>query len=213
MSRRDFANASEAIAQARRFATESLHGVAPGVPEVVGLMVSELATNCVRHTSSEFSVEVEQTATQLTVRVSDSGPGEPALRSPGPNEPSGRGLRLVEDLSDAFGVEYAPPGNPRQKTVWFVLALGQRESVAAEDRRPAHVGVAPARVEPAPAAAEAGRGQNDEGDAENRTPDPPLGRCGPVSRRPVRRRARRPTAGARGAARACARAASTRASG
>ena len=116
MNRRDFANVPEAIAQARHFATESLQGAAPGVPEVVGLMVSELATDCVRHTSSEFSVEIEQTAAQLTVRVTDSGPGEPALRTPGPNEPAAW-MRLVEDLPTRSAS--TPLRQPLRETVWF----------------------------------------------------------------------------------------------
>ena len=208
MTRRNFANAPEAIAQARRFATESLQGVAPGVPEVVGLMVSELATNCVRHTSSEFSVEIEQTSARLTVRVTDSGPGEPALRTPGPNEPSGRGLRLVEDLSDAFGVDYAPSGQPLRKTVWFVLALGQRENVAAAGRRRAHVGVAPADGAPPDAATGAVEREHDGGVSDSGSGSAPLGRCLRVSRR-----ARGRTASARGVGRGFVRAASTRASG
>ena len=144
--RRVFPNSPEAIAQARRFVTESLHGVAAGVPEMVGLMVSELATNCVRHTLSDFTVEVEQTATRIRVAVTDRGAGEPALRSPGPSEPTGRGLRLVADLADTFGVEYSTPRVSPGKTVWFALEL--TPSGAADRRLSADTSIAAASASP-----------------------------------------------------------------
>jgi hypothetical protein len=45
----------------------------------------------------------------------------PALRRPEPSEPSGRGLRIVNELADRFGVA-ALTGAPG-KTVWFVVVL------------------------------------------------------------------------------------------
>ena len=67
-------------------------------------MVSELATNCVRHTVTDFTVRVERTPDEVRVDVTDTGGGTPEVRSPEPSEPSGRGLRIVRELSDSFGI-------------------------------------------------------------------------------------------------------------
>jgi hypothetical protein len=41
------------------------------------------------------------------------------VRSPKPEDPSGRGLKIVEMLSDDWGVDYHPNDG---KTVWFVVS-------------------------------------------------------------------------------------------
>jgi len=120
---RTFPNSPDVISRARGYVTQRLHDVPPEIIEIVGLMVSELATNSVRHTVSDFTVELEQTPRHIRVQVTDSGPGEPTIRSPLPSEPSGRGLRIVEDLADAFGVEYDTATEPPEKTVWFEVML------------------------------------------------------------------------------------------
>jgi hypothetical protein len=90
-------------------------------------MVSELATNCVRHTTSDFTVEIERSARELCVRVSDQGEGTPVIRSPEATDPSGRGLRLVDELADSFGMDYDAAGlagnETGTKTVWFTVRL------------------------------------------------------------------------------------------
>ncbi|GHB75746.1 hypothetical protein GCM10010377_77760 [Streptomyces viridiviolaceus] len=46
-------------------------------------------------------------------------PGDSVVpRAPGPDAESGRGLQLVEMLSDGYGVTHTQEG----KTVWFTLA-------------------------------------------------------------------------------------------
>jgi hypothetical protein len=46
------------------------------------------------------------------------------MRSPGPNDPSGRGLQIVDMLSDEWGIE---PEVPAGKTVWFSLTFDPRD--------------------------------------------------------------------------------------
>jgi anti-sigma regulatory factor (Ser/Thr protein kinase) len=83
-------------------------------------MVSELATNALRHAETPFSVRVEQVPGTVRVEVADGGEGQPAVRSPEPSEPSGRGLRIVESLSESWGVTAASGAG---KTVWFTVAV------------------------------------------------------------------------------------------
>jgi anti-sigma regulatory factor (Ser/Thr protein kinase) len=78
-------------------------------------MTSELATNCVRHAQSDFELAIHDSREEIRVEVSDNGEGRPTLRSPTPREHSGRGLRIVQELSDSWGT--IPSANG--KLVWF----------------------------------------------------------------------------------------------
>jgi len=116
-----FGNAPEAVSAARHYVVDLLADLPRAIVDEVAVMVSELATNCVRHTDTEFTVNVEHDQTRIRVEVSDRGAGAPTLRVPDATEPTGRGLRIVRELSDSFGVEPAS-GSPG-KTVWFVVQL------------------------------------------------------------------------------------------
>jgi anti-sigma regulatory factor (Ser/Thr protein kinase) len=114
------------VSEARRFAKQVLDGSAPDVVEATELMVSELVTNCIRHVHSGFELAVERTDAQIRVEVKDFGGGAPELQLPGPEDLGGRGLRIVEMLSDSWGVTQ---NSPEGKTVWFELAVPKAETV------------------------------------------------------------------------------------
>jgi anti-sigma regulatory factor (Ser/Thr protein kinase) len=116
---RTFEHAPESVTMARRFATEALPGAPAEMLETVGLMVSELASNCVRHTDSQFDLSIVLTAREIRVEATDHGGGEPCLRSPKPTDPTGRGLFIVDTLAEAWGVEHRDASG---KTVWFAIA-------------------------------------------------------------------------------------------
>jgi anti-sigma regulatory factor (Ser/Thr protein kinase) len=120
---RQFPHDPRSVTQARRFVTQSLEELPPDLRDAVEMMVSELATNCVLHTESDFTVDLEQVDDELHVEVSDNGRGRPVLRPPDPTSISGRGLRTVELLSDAWGVR--PHGDAPGKTVWFRVTLSE----------------------------------------------------------------------------------------
>jgi len=128
MTSRVFGNAPEAVSAARHYVVDQLADVPRAIVDEVAVMVSELATNCVRHTDTEFKVEVEHDGNRIRVEVTDRGPGAPTLRVPDASEPSGRGLRIVRELADSFGVD--PTTGTPGKTVWFVVQLD-----AAADQR------------------------------------------------------------------------------
>ena len=54
----------------------------------------------------------------LRVSVTDGNPQLPKAREPGPQVGSGRGIRLVDVISDRWGVH---PGPGDGKEVWFQL--------------------------------------------------------------------------------------------
>ena len=67
-------------------------------------MVSELATNSIRHAGSDFTVILTATTREVRVEVTDNGAGAPAQRRPSPSELSGRGLLIVDKLAERWGV-------------------------------------------------------------------------------------------------------------
>jgi anti-sigma regulatory factor (Ser/Thr protein kinase) len=117
VSEQRFSNAPAAVRHARRFVTECLDDIDGETLDMVALMVSELATNAVRHAQSPFSVRVERDGDRVRVAVTDRGTGRPQARRPAPTDPRGRGLLIVQELSDEWGVDAKREG----KTVWFVV--------------------------------------------------------------------------------------------
>lgn len=124
--RRSFRHTPESVAAARRFVAELLahDGATAELVETAQLLVSELATNCIRHTDSGFELRVSSRRGEIRIEATDFGAGMPALRSPQLRDPSGRGLRIVDMLSSAWGVKRGRSG----KTVWFTLAGAARSS-------------------------------------------------------------------------------------
>ena len=113
MDSRRFPNRSTSVRQARRFVADQLSELAPDLVEAVTLMVSELATNCVRHADADFTVSVQFETDRVRVVVADDGPGSPQLRSPTPSEPYGRGLQIVSEFSDEWGLTRRHGPGPR----------------------------------------------------------------------------------------------------
>jgi len=124
-SSRRFPNDPTAVRQARKFAVHELSSYSAELLEIVELLVSELAGNCVRHTNSSFAVRIEADRHRIRISVSDRGSGRPVVRSLDPNAVAGRGLALVAMLSSAWGVRQsrAAVGG---KAVWFALDLEDR---------------------------------------------------------------------------------------
>jgi anti-sigma regulatory factor (Ser/Thr protein kinase) len=119
---RRFHGQPESVARARQFVRDVLSDQPRETVEAAELMVSELATNSVRHARSDFELAILVSPREIRVEVSDHGPGQPFPRSPTPREQSGRGLQIVLKLSDAWGISPSPNG----KLVWFTLPLRTR---------------------------------------------------------------------------------------
>ncbi len=115
---RSFPRDPTSVGAARRFAVDLLGPVSVEVREAVELMVSELATNCIRHTNTGFDLTVAEAGGQIRVEVTDRAGGTPTMRSPGPEDPTGRGLQIVNMLAERWGVEHA---SAHGKTVWFTV--------------------------------------------------------------------------------------------
>lgn len=112
---RSFPRDPSSVRDARRFVAEQLAASDDETRERVVLLVSELVSNAVRHADTGFLVAVAPGGSGVLVEVSDGGPGEPSVQPRDPTALSGRGLQLVEDLADTWGVRR----NDSTKTVWF----------------------------------------------------------------------------------------------
>lgn len=94
-------------------ADEGFHGDA----DAVLLLASELCTNAVRHAATPFEIRVDVQSDVVRVAVLDDDAAHPPLlRHPTPDDTNGRGLLIVDELSDAWG---SVDVGPRRKAVWF----------------------------------------------------------------------------------------------
>jgi anti-sigma regulatory factor (Ser/Thr protein kinase) len=87
--------------------------------ETALLLVSELATNAIRHGAPPVRLLLRLDQDRLRVEVTDSSPALPQLGHPGPDQTSGRGLQIVQQLAAKWGARALP--RRVGKTVWFDL--------------------------------------------------------------------------------------------
>ncbi len=135
MSAADFPSTPASIAAARRFVAAQLAGVldpARDALDEVTLMVSELATNSVRHAGTPYRVAVFRSGDFVRVEVSDAGGGRAQVRNPGPRDPHGRGLQIVSALADRWGVD--DDADAAGKTTWFTYRVKAPEGEPASGR-------------------------------------------------------------------------------
>ncbi|MER5448750.1 ATP-binding protein [Streptomyces sp. NPDC059690] len=116
----------ESAATARRLAQVVVlrqWGLTPKMTEDVVLLVSELVGNAVRHTGARvFGLRMRRRRGWIRIEVRDPSRGLPCLMPVQETDISGRGLFLVDKLSDRWGVDLLPRG----KTTWFEMRVADR---------------------------------------------------------------------------------------
>jgi anti-sigma regulatory factor (Ser/Thr protein kinase) len=107
-------------AAARRFVDSVLveWSWADGSHDAVLLCTDELVTNAIIHVASEIIVVVRREDGTLRVEVHDRSSRPPLRRVHPIDAESGRGLELIEALSERWGVDAEEGG----KAVWFELS-------------------------------------------------------------------------------------------
>ena len=113
------APAAAAVGDARRFvheATCAVHGA--DLVDASVLCASELVANALRHGSPPVTLALRcDELTGVELRVTDGDPRPPVLRDVDLDALGGRGMLLVDGLSDAWGVAPTEGG----KAVWCRL--------------------------------------------------------------------------------------------
>ncbi len=116
----------ESAATARRLAQVVVlrqWRLSPKMTEDAVLLVSELVGNAVRHTGARvFGLRMRRRPGWIRVEVRDPSRGLPCLIPVQETDISGRGLFLVDKLSDRWGVDLLPRG----KTTWFEMRVADR---------------------------------------------------------------------------------------
>jgi anti-sigma regulatory factor (Ser/Thr protein kinase) len=98
-------------------------GLSPQIAEQAILLVSELVGNAVRHTGARvFGLRMLRRRGWIRIEVRDPSRGLPCLMPVHELDTSGRGLFLVDKLSDRWGVDLLPRG----KTTWFEMRVADR---------------------------------------------------------------------------------------
>ena len=97
----------------------------PALDDIL-LLTTELLTNSLRHadlnTDDRIHLVVKSTKSAVRVAITDPGRGEVFRpRHPGAHETGGRGLLLVSEMSDRWGVDRS-----QATTVWFEVSLTER---------------------------------------------------------------------------------------
>ena len=110
---RSFESSATAVGEARRFVSGMLQerhlAASPA-----DILVSELATNVVKHARTAFTVSVD-ISSLVRVEVSDGNSHLGEAVEADLLSDRGRGLRIVEALSEAWGIDHGATG----KIAWF----------------------------------------------------------------------------------------------
>lgn len=106
-------------ALARQFVKRSLSTQSARFSDLL-LCVTELVANAVLHAGTDCEVNVSRDRDDVRVEVRDFAPSRmPVPRNYDRDAPTGRGLLLVDALTDRWGIDVDDDG----KTVWIELNL------------------------------------------------------------------------------------------
>lgn len=103
--------------EARHFVRSLLDDDADHLVATIELLVSEMVTNAVVHTTSAPTVDIQLTNDMVRVEVYDDDPTLPKARVPDEESVGGRGLVLLESLAGSWGADPIGGG----KVVWFEI--------------------------------------------------------------------------------------------
>jgi anti-anti-sigma regulatory factor len=110
----------DACRQARQLVSDACAAWRVGDLLAVGAVIAtELVANVVRHARTTMDLTLALRAGRFSVAVRDRSDSMPRAADPGPADVGGRGLRLIRELSDGWGVLPVLDG----KVVWANLAM------------------------------------------------------------------------------------------
>lgn len=90
-----------------------------GVADDAALLTTEAVTNALKYGGPPLGLAVECNGALIEISISDANPVEPICVEADPLAESGRGVALIDSLSDEWGVHQHPDDG---KDVWFRLS-------------------------------------------------------------------------------------------
>ena len=116
----DFPGLAEAVRSTRQEIDQvcAENGIELDVIEHVSLVASELVTNAVVHAASSVRVTLEKWQNSLRLIVEDASNAEPVVKEQDDESEGGRGLHIVDQLSQDWGFEKTDEG----KKVWAAFS-------------------------------------------------------------------------------------------
>lgn len=124
---------TESVPAARRFVRDLMNDSDTVADlDTASLLVTEIVTNAVLHAIAPMTLHVEVTADVVRIEVRDGSQLPPRVHAFSPTAATGRGLRLLENLADRWGVRPEPG---RGKVVWFEVGASSESAweMAADD--------------------------------------------------------------------------------
>lgn len=128
---------ASSVSTARKFVRHALtEGGRDDLADAAELVTSELVTNALVHAGTHIDVSVVLRPDSVRVEIADGSPHLPAAREYGTIAGTGRGLVMVEELADCWGVARRDAGRTG-KVVWFEIGTSEvTGEPSAEERRP-----------------------------------------------------------------------------
>ena len=116
---------AQAVAMARHYVRDLLPSLGgEACQDNAQLAVSELVTNATLHARTSMTIDVARGQSgRIRISVRDGSPMIPQPRSYSRTSTTGRGLRLIEAVCTAWGVESLSESGGGGKVVWCEPAL------------------------------------------------------------------------------------------
>jgi PAS domain S-box-containing protein len=115
----------------RRTLTEAGHD---DLADAAELVTSELVTNALVHAGSHIDISVDVRPDSVRVEIADGSPHLPTTREYGTSAGTGRGLVMVEEIADCWGVTRRDAGGTG-KVVWFEIGTSESTGEPAAEER------------------------------------------------------------------------------
>jgi anti-sigma regulatory factor (Ser/Thr protein kinase) len=89
-----------------------------GLVDEMSLLISEALTNAIEHACTAITVRLGHPGSVLRMEVDDDGAGDPIVMHPGPDLEAGRGMLIIDQVADRWGVDHHVDDH---KTFWFEM--------------------------------------------------------------------------------------------
>lgn len=126
---------ASSVSTARKFVRRTLTEAGrDDLADAAELVTSELVTNALVHAGTHIDVSVDVRPDSVRVEIADGSPHLPAAREYGATAGTGRGLVMVEEMADTWGVARHDAGRTG-KVVWFEIGTSEITGEPVADER------------------------------------------------------------------------------